>query len=316
MTNNETILLTGASGFVGGAVFDALSNYNVILCGRTNFTKGGPFFRKNINECEDYSEPLNGVSIVIHCAARAHVTKERLYNPLDEYRAVNVGGTLNLARQAAAQGVKRFIFISSIKVNGESTSGMAPFRENDNRSPTDPYGISKFEAEQGLKDIADSTGMEVVIIRPPLIYGPGVKANFLSLMKLAVSPIPLPFGAINNARSMIYIGNLIDFIVKSIEHPKAANQIFIISDGEDVSLSSLVRLMRKSIGRSTWQIPIPKILFEWIGTATNKRQVMERLIGSLQVDPSKAQSLLDWKPPFSVSQGIEITMQDFIKGKF
>src|SRR5690606_19501036 len=207
---------------------------------------------------------------------------------------------------------KRFVYISSIKVNGESTTSMAAFTETDSAKPEDPYGVSKHEAEEGLRLLAQETGLEVVIIRPPLVYGPGVKANFLSLIKLSATKLPLPFGAVNNHRSMVYVGNLVDLIVRCINHPAAANQTFLVSDGEDVSLRNLVTYIRLCFGRSPRLLPVPVGLFKLAGALTGKRGVVDRLVGDLQVDSTKARALLEWAPLFTVTQGIEATVADFM----
>ncbi|MBO9497508.1 SDR family oxidoreductase, partial [Thalassotalea sp. G20_0] len=268
-----------------------------------------------INDTTNWSVALRGIDIIIHLAARAHIMGDEAADPLSEYRLVNVAGTLNLARQAAAAGVKRFIFVSSIKVNGETTSGLQPFTESLTCEVHDPYGMSKKEAEDGLRIIAAETGMEVVIIRPPLVYGAGVKANFLNLMKLADTPIPLPFGAINNKRSMVYVGNLVDFIIQCIDHPSAANQTFLVCDGEDLSLRSLLDMIRASLGRPPRLVPIPAFLFQIAGSIAGKREVVDRLVGNLQIDSSKARNLLNWVPTFTVQQGIDSTIASYLKCK-
>ena len=238
---------------------------------------------------------------------------EEVADPLAEYRRVNVDGTLNLARQAADAGVKRFIYISSIKVNGESTSGRVPFTEKDTAKPLDPYGVSKYEAEEGLKKIATETGMGFVIIRPPLVYGAGVKANFLNLLKLSNTGFPLPFASVKNKRSMVFVENLVDFIVQCIDHPAATNQTFLISDSHDFSLSGLLKLIRNSMNKSTKLIPVPVFFFKLAGLIFRKKDVVDRLVGDLQVDSSKAMSLLGWTPPYNVGQGIQATVDSFLE---
>jgi len=289
--------------------------FNLALAVRTEVAKSEHqfFLIEAINERTEWAQGLLGQDVVIHCAARAHIMNEEVADPLEEYRRVNVDGTLNLAQQAADTGVKRFIYISSIKVNGESTSGSGPFTEKATAKPLDPYGVSKFEAEEGLKKIAVDTGMEVVIIRPPLVYGAGVKANFLNLLKLSNTGLPLPFGLVNNKRSMVYVENLVDFIVKCIDNPTAANQTFLISDNDNLSLSCLLQLIRKSMNKSARLIPVPIFLFKLAGLMFRKQDVMDRLVGDLQVDSSKAMSLLDWKPPYTVEQGIQATVDSFLK---
>jgi len=316
---NDHILLTGSTGFLGSVINNNLGAlaYKVrpIVRSAINITNQNVQAIGEIDGSTNFTSALIDVHVVIHCAARAHIMNEEVANSLAEYQRVNVDGTLNLARQAAGSGVKRFIYISSIKVNGESTSGGAPFTEKDTAKPLDPYGVSKYEAEEGLKRIADETQMEVVIIRPPLVYGAGVKANFLNLLKLSNTSLPLPFGLVNNKRSMVYVNNLVDFIVKCIDHPAAANQIFLISDNHDLSLSSLLELIRTSMNKPARLIPVPVFLFKLAGMIFRKQDVVDRLVGDLQVDSSKAMSLLDWKPPYTVEQGIRTTVDSFLKDK-
>lgn len=309
------IALTGASGFVGIAVVKQLmaTKHQLTPLVRV-ITKSSPSNSigvGNLDEKTSYSQVLAEVNVVIHSAARAHIMKDEVADPLAEYRKVNVAGSENLARQAAAAGVKRFIYISSVKVSGESTSGKVPYTESMTVAPEDAYGQSKYEAEEALKKITEETGMELVIIRPPLVYGPGVKANFLSLLKLSKLSVPLPFGLVNNQRSMVYRENLVDFIVKCIDHPNAANQTFLISDGHDLSLSNLIRTIRKAMNKPAWLLPVPVWLFKLAGKITGKMAVMDRLVGDLQVDSSKAQRLLDWVPPYTVEEGIKATVADF-----
>lgn len=314
------IVLTGASGFLGKGIMNTLKvigRHTVI--GITRSTTVGAseagFTISNIDSLTDWTDGLQGADVIIHTAARVHIMNDLPLDNLAEYRKVNVDGTINLANQAIKAKVKRFIFISSIKVNGESTTGLPAFTEKDDSYPLDPYGISKMEAEEGLLKISQDTSMEIVIIRPPLVYGPGVKANFFSLMKLANTSIPLPFGAVRNARSMVYVGNLVDFIVKCVDHPAAANQVFLISDGDDVSLSELMRLLRLAMVKSICLIPVPASLFRAVGLIIGKSAVVERLVGSLQIDSSKAQELLNWQPPYTVEQGIKATVDEFLKSR-
>jgi len=225
-------------------------------------------------------------------------------DPLAAYRETNVAGTLNLARQAAAMGIKRFVFLSSIKVNGEQTQIGRPFTPNDIPNPTDPYGISKAEAEEGLRQIADQTGMEVVIIRPVLVYGPGVKGNFLSMMRWLNKGIPLPLGAINNARSLVSLDNLVDLIVTCLNHPAAANQTFLVSDGEDVSTTTLLRKTAAAMGKSARLVPVPAHLLELGSAVLGKQEMAQRLCGSLQVEIEKTRRLLGWQPPLTLDEGL------------
>ena len=225
-------------------------------------------------------------------------------DPPSEFRNVNVDGTCALARQAAEAGVRRFIFISSIKVNGESTSLGLPYRAEDTPAPLDFYGISKFEAEQCLSKVAAETGMEVVIIRPPLVYGPRVKGNFAGMIKLVEKRIPLPLGAIHNKRSIVGIDNLVDLIIRCIDHPAAANQVFLAGDGEDLSTTELLRAVGKAMGKPARLIPVPAGLLQFGATLLGKKAMAQRLLGSLQVDISKTCELLDWKPPYTVEEGL------------
>lgn len=310
------ILLTGSTGFLGSALLSELKKLNdsIVTCAvrKRASDMGRHFFEVGeINGKTDYSEVLTGSQVVIHAAARAHVMNDELLNPLAEYREVNVEGSVNLAKQAVSQGVQRFIFISSVKVSGESTTYSVPYNERMTPAPEDGYGLSKYEAEEALKKIASETGMELVIIRPPLVYGPGVKANFLSLLKLSKTPLPIPFGMVNNNRSMVYLENLVDFIIRCIEHPQAANQTFLISDGRDMSLSNLIRVIRRAMIRPAWLLPVPVWLFKLVGKLTGKTAVVDRLVGDLQVDSSKAQRLLEWTPPYTVEEGIKATVTDF-----
>lgn len=247
---------------------------------------------------------LTGVNVIIHLAARVHVMQDEHHNPLKAFRETNVKGTINLARQAASAGVKRFIFVSSIKVNGEQTLSGRPYTTDSAAMPQDAYGISKYEAEQQLLALAKETGMEVVVIRPPLVYGPGVKGNFASLMKWARAGIPLPLGAIHNRRSLVAVDNLVSLMITCIDHPFAANQIFLVSDGEDMSTSDLSRRLAKAAGASSRLIPVPAGLLKVGLTVLGKRMIAQRLLGSLQVDISKTREVLGWTPPISVDEGL------------
>ena len=261
----------------------------------------------------DWSVALFGVSSVVHAAARAHVMKDQSADPLAEFRRVNVAGTLNLAQQAALAGVKRFVFVSSIKVNGEQTKIGQPFTEKDRATPVDAYGISKYEAEVGLRRIAKETGMEVVIIRPVLVYGPGVKGNFLSMMHWLHRGIPLPFGAVNNSRSFVSLDNLVDFIITCLHHPAAANQTFLVSDGEDVSTTQLLQYTASAMGVSSRLIPVPALVIRVAAKLLGKAEVAQRLCGNLQVDVSKACQLLGWVPSISVKEGLRRAAEGYVQ---
>ena len=259
----------------------------------------------NLSPTTDWLPALQGIDVVVHCAARVHVMQDTEADPLAAFRAVNVAGTLTLAHQAVSAGVKRFVFISSIKVNGESTFTRQPFTADDAPAPLDAYGLSKMEAEQGLREIALQTGMEVAIIRPPLVYGPGVKANFAAMMRWLQLGVPLPLGAIHNQRSLVALDNLVDLIVTCLTHPAAANQTFLVSDGEDVSTTELLRRMGKAMGHPARLVPVPVGFLKLAATMLGKGDMAQRLCGSLQVDIEKTRRLLDWTPPLSLDQGLK-----------
>jgi UDP-glucose 4-epimerase len=314
---SERVLLTGASGFVGGEVRLKLIEVErlVRIVSRNKLLPYSKdvFFLGAIDSKTNWELALSDISIVIHCAARVHVMNESSTDPLQAFREVNVAGALNLAKQAAAAGVKRFIFISSIKVNGEGTAINCKFTSSDQAAQEEPYGISKHEAEQGLIKLSKETGMELVIIRPTLVYGPGVKGNFLNLLKLSKLPIPLPFGLINNKRSMVYLDNLVDLIITCIDHPKAVNRIFLASDGDDLSLARLLTLIRRAMSKPPLLLPISMGLFKLLGRLSGKTAVVDRLIGDLQVDSSDTKTLLGWQPPYTVEQGIKATVDAFMQ---
>ena len=299
------LLITGASGFVGKALVAKLDNRQLVLLGRAAPQQTDKaYFQLDLAANTDYSSALTAVEVVIHCAARVHMMHDNAAEPLAAFRQVNTQGTLNLARQAAAAGVKRFIFLSSVKVNGEATAEGMAFSNHDTAAPQDAYGISKAEAEAGLKQIAAETAMEVVIIRPPLVYGPGVKANFAAMLKLAQKNLPLPLGAIHNKRSLVALDNLVDLIVTCIDHPKAANQTFLVSDDQDVSTTELLKLMTRAAGKAPWLMPVPISWLKLAGKLTGKQAVVDRLCGNLQVDISHTKQILGWTPPLTLEQGI------------
>ena len=316
------ILITGATGFVGGAFMRRMVvEYpkGRIVASVRNKVDNWPTLIKQV-EVRDllsstkWSLALEGVSFVVHCAARVHIMSDSAEHPLEEYRQVNVAGTLNLARQAAMAGVRRFIFISSIKVNGEATEIGCPFKADDTPSPQDPYGISKMEAENELHKLSALTGMEVVIIRPPLVYGPGVRANFLSMIQWLRRGIPLPLGGITtNKRSLVYVDNLVDLIRICIEHPKAKNETFLVSDGEDVSTTLLLRRMSKALGCPSRLINFSPRAIKFIAKIIGKSKAADRLCESLQVDIKKTKDLLGWLPPVSICEGLRLTAAHFLK---
>lgn len=313
------VLLTGATGFVGRAVLErmsALAHLELVTAVRKPGSElPGCATSVQVAGLEadtDWRKALEATNVVIHCAARVHVMNDQSSDPLVEFRKVNVEGTLNLARQAAAAGVKRFIFVSSIKVNGEGTVPGKSYKADDVPAPVDPYGISKLEAEQGLQALAAATGMEVVIIRPVLVYGPGVKANFLSMMRWLAKGIPLPFGSIYNKRSLVAVDNLVDLIVTCIEHPAAANQTFLVSDGDDLSTSELLGKMAMALGKPARLLPLPSWLLEMGARLLGKQALAQRLCGSLRVDISKTRELLGWAPPVSVEEALRQTALHFL----
>ena len=304
------VLLTGASGFVGKAILKnaQLRGIQIRPAYRSSSSvigQSGAALVSGLHHSTDWSRALQGIHVVIHTAARAHVMREELLDPLAEYRRVNVDGTLNLALQAAAAGVRRFVFISSIKVNGEATTIGAPFTAHDPPAPEDAYGLSKAEAEAGLKQVALETGMELTIIRPPLIYGPDVKGNFASLISWIRRSLPLPLASMTqNRRSLVSLDNLVDLILVCIEHPKAADQTFLVSDGEDLSTTELLIKIGIALGKPTRLLWVPSVLFYFMAALFGKKAISQRLLGSLQVDIKKTCELLDWKPPVSVDEGL------------
>ena len=301
------LLVTGYSGFVGKILVSQLNdNYQLNLLGRKP-SNLGCVYTHSIDSQSPYSDALSNVDVVVHCAARVHIMNDIARDPLNEFRGVNTLGTLNLAKQAAQAGVKRFIFLSTIKVNGESTTGKAPYTAHDQRAAEDPYGISKSEAEQQLLELGKQTGMEVVIIRPPLVYGKDVKANFASLMHFVGKGLPLPFRSIkNNKRSLVSVYNLVDLIKVCIEHPKAANQVFLASDDNDLSTAEMVALMARVQGRRNVALPVPVWCFKLVCKLLNKNDVIDRLTGSLQLDISHTKNTLNWSPPYSVEHGFKL----------
>ncbi|MGN5594066.1 UDP-glucose 4-epimerase family protein [Stutzerimonas nitrititolerans] len=302
------IALTGATGFIGSAIVRELQqsdHFNVLGLCRNIPVNAEPVLAAVGDLAEaNLSSVLQRTSVIIHAAARAHILKDKVPDPLAEYRRVNVEGTLNLARQAVAAGVTRFVFISSIKVNGEATFNGKAFHADDVPAPEDAYGLSKLEAEQGLMKLVADTGLEVVIIRPPLVYGPGVKGNFASMIKLVEKGLPLPLGAIHNKRSLVGIDNLVDLIIRCIDHPAAANQVFLAGDGEDLSTTQLLRGVGEAMGKPSRLIPVPAGLLQFGATLLGRKAMAQRLLGSLQVDISKTCELLDWKPPYTVQEGL------------
>ncbi len=315
------ILVTGVTGFLGRPLIKKLGNefgknkiFLVIRQRSITFDDYNTIIVDDINSSTDWSDKLNGIDCIIHCAARVHILNEVNEEPLEAFREVNVRGTLQLAKAAAKFGVKRFIFISSIKVNGENTMDRLPYQSSEVNYPKDPYSISKAEAEEGLKKLTDETIMDVVIIRPPLIYGPGVKANFAAILKLASFGIPMPFGCIkHNHRSMVYVENLISLIIECVNNSNAANQTFLVSDDNDLSTKALVQGISKALGKNGVMWPVPTAIFSFVGMVFGKSAIIDRLCGSFQVDINYTKNTLNWQPPYSVEQGFAATAEDFQK---
>lgn len=312
------LLLTGASGFVGTGLLryahgrDDLQWVAAVRrpmplaqCERVHVVPA-------LDAAADWREALAGVDVVVHAAARVHVMHETAGDPLAEFRKANVDGTLALARQAAEAGVRRFVFISSIKVNGEASAPGQPITADDPACPVDPYGVSKQEAEQVLRELAQATGMEVVVVRPVLVYGPGVKANFQRMMRWLCAGVPLPFGAIDNRRSLVALDNLADLILTCVEHPGAANQTFLASDGEDLSTAQLLRRLGAALGRPARLLPVPSACLQLVASCLGRRAMAQRLCGSLQVDIAKNHRLLNWTPVISVDQAFHHTARHYL----
>lgn len=306
----KTVLVTGSTGFVGVSLIQHLAGRGFPVRAVTRrempVASGVEWVRiGEIGADTDWSAALGGVDTVVHLAARAHVMNDPAANPLSEYRRINVAGTERLACEAARAGVRRFVFLSSIKVNGEQTQPSKPFRETDSPAPLDAYGQSKYEAEQVVLAIARASGMQVVVIRPPLVYGPGVKGNMARLVNLVRRGIPLPLGGLNNRRSLIGLDNLVDVIARCILHPAAGGKVFLVSDGDDLSTPELLRRLAVVMGRPSRLLPVPVALLRIAGRFTGRSSEVERLVGSLQVDIRHAKITLQWRPPVPVHEGLE-----------
>lgn len=306
------ILVTGASGFVGKALCKSLVQQGDIVTavvrGASAKIPNVKLVVTNLSSQTDWQDTLKNIDIIIHLAGRAHVMKETEDDPYKAYAEINIEATRHLAEQAALCGVKRFVFVSTVKVNGEST-GLNAFNEFKQVLPEDDYAKTKYEAEKALNHIAKKTKLEVVIVRPPLIYGEGVKANFKNLIRLSQSGFPMPFGAIHNKRSLLYIENLIDFLLLCTNHPKAANETFLISDDDDVSTTQLIQTIAVASNKKSLLLPIPMGWLTLLLKLIGKQSLSLRLFGSLQVDITKAKTLLNWCPPYSFKEGISKTVK-------
>lgn len=339
--SNMRFLVTGANGFVGRSLCAELLRQGYAIRTAVRFENAridhaeqaivGPIGAKT-----DWTDALRGVDVVIHLAARVHVMRETAGDPLADFLEVNLHGTENLAQQAAQAGVKRLVYVSSIKVNGESTFRMAAsvvekippsspflegaaensvFTEKDATNPQDSYGISKWQAEQALQRIAQESGLEVVVVRPPLVYGPGVKGNFAQLLKVLDKGVPLPLASVHNLRSLLYVENLVDALIVCAMHPAAAGQTYLVSDGEDISTPDLLRQLGIAMGHPVLLFTCPSALLKLAGLLTGKSSQLERLLGSLQVDSSKIRYELDWTPPYTLQQGLRATAGWYRSGR-
>lgn len=304
------ILITGASGFVGSALLKRLAGEGRSLRAAYRSEVSAPFpgvqvvAAGDLKPEQDWRVALQSIDVVVHTAARVHVMRDMATDSLAEFRTANTAGTLNLARQAAEAGARRFVFISTVKVHGEATPMGEPFTEDAPFVPQDPYGQSKLEAEQGLQELAEQSEMEVSIVRPPLVYGPGVRANFAALMHAVARGLPLPLASVNNSRSMVALDNLVDLVVTCIDHPAAANQAFLVSDGCDMSTPTLIRGLAQAMGGPSRLFACPAALLDFAAAVAGKADALDRLCGNLQVDITKAQTLLKWNPPISVEEGL------------
>lgn len=318
MTKARRLLVTGATGFVGSALQQRIladGHYDLTIAVRRVMEVPNAVRAVQVTDLTaetDWTDALRDVDAVIHSAARVHVMNDTSADPLAEFRKVNVDGTLALARQAMADGVKRFVFVSSIKVNGEGTELGAPYTADMPVNPSDPYGVSKHEAEQALLALAQETGLEVVIVRPVLVYGPGVKANFHSMMKWVSRGVPLPLGAIHNKRSLVALDNLVDLILTCVEHPSAVNQVFLASDGNDLSTTQMLQQLGAAQNKPARLLPIPMSWLNFTFTMLGKKSFSQRLCGSLQVDITKNQQLLSWSPPIAVEEAMRKTAQAYL----
>ncbi|SNB45066.1 SDR family oxidoreductase [Geobacter sp. DSM 9736] len=321
MNDKQSMLVTGATGFIGRAFCQLLIQKSYSVRGTmlsheasTSLVDGvEPVLVEPLGPETSWKQALVGIDTVVHLAARVHMMDDPAADPLVEFRKANVAGTLKLACDAATQGVRRFVFISSVKVNGEESA--IPYNSDSRPEPCDPYGISKWEAEQELRRIEAEMGIEVVIVRPTLVYGPAVKANFLNILKIISKGVPLPLASVNNRRSLVYLGNLVDALAVCAVHPGAAGKTYLVSDGEDVSTPELILRIANSMNTTARLFPFPAVLLLAAARMVGKRSVVQRLTGSLQVDSSKIRKDLNWVPPYTMMQGLQETGQWFLTGR-
>jgi len=315
----RNVLVTGANGFIGQWLCKRLLTEGWCVRGAVRSSAGAASLPdgaeaieiEEIGPSTDWSNALQNMHSVVHLAARVHIMEEAAVDPLSEFRYVNTAGTEHLARAAAKADVRRLVYASSVKVNGERTMGV-PFTEDDEPAPEDPYAISKWEAEQALQRISSESGLEIVVVRPPLVYGPGVKGNFLRLMQWVEKGIPFPLSMVCNRRSLIALDNLVDVLVSCVEHPQASGQTFLVADGEDLSTPELLRHVAEALGRRVRLFPVPPLLLQVGAKLLGMGGITNRLCGSLVVDSCKVKKLLNWRPLVSVEEGLQHTARWYL----